>query len=205
MPKLALRNRPCHVRFRDVNASNHPLDDSDSSSKHCRSQRKVSFDGHHSSSEASLDISSSFLNSEYAVTPLPQMSDTHDSYQHQANLFQDNAKRHSLCRQSRSSCLMSLDNQRKIATVSEDDLTSSISEDSSPVNLSSLTNHDLDQTFQWGHFIDLSESPSFKPLKTSFHDHFNSVRFMPYRMPEVKPQRSDDLLDISLKSISLRD
>lgn len=211
MPKLSSRKRQFQVQFRDVKPLNHQIDELDISSKQIQYRRKVSFDEHHSASDSSLDmdVTSSFLNSEYALTPQRKEASPdicHDQYEE----LQINTKRTSICRQSRSSCLMSLDTERRVASVSEDDLTMSSSNDACPDtsfllrNNTSLSSTPPDKSFHWGHFVDVADYTPYKPTKRVCSEHLNSSRFVPYRVPESKQILSDDL-NLAINSISLRD
>lgn len=211
MPKLSSRKRQFQVQFRDVKPLNHQIDELDLSGKQIQYRRKVSFDEHHSASDSSLDmdVTSSFLNSEYALTPKREEASPdicHDQYEEP----QISTKRPSICRQSRSSCLMSLDTERPMASVSEDDLTMSSSNDASPdMNFRLRNNTSLYLTpphkaFHWGHFVDVADTSPYKPTKRVCSEHVNSSRFVPYRVPESKQMLSDDLY-LEINSISLRD
>jgi hypothetical protein len=215
MPKLSTRKRQFEVQFRDVRPLNHQVDELELSDKQTQYRRKVSFDEYHSSSGLSLDmdITSSFLNSEYALTPQPEQGShdiiTHDPYNTEPKI---NTNRPSICRQSRSSCLMSLDTERRVASVSDDDLSMSVSHDarSGMHHLlrqeTSLCSTSPDKSFHWGHFVDVADSSPYKPTKRVCNEHLgsSSLRFVPYRLPESKQTSSDDL-NLAINSISLRD
>jgi hypothetical protein len=214
MPKLSTRTRQFQVHFRDVRPFNHQIDDLELPGKQTQYRRKVSFDEHRSTSNSSLDmdITSSFLNSEYALTPQP--NECSDDISHdQCIEDQIKTKRPSICRQSRSSCLMSLDTENGVASVSDDDLlTISISHDARPdmhhrlSHDESLCSSSPDKSFHWGHFIDVADSSPYKPTKRVCNERISSSssRFMPYRLPQSQQTPSDDL-NLAINSINLRD
>jgi hypothetical protein len=216
MPKLSTRKRQFEVQFRDVRPLNDQFDELELSDKQTEYRRKVSFDEYHSSSGSSLDmdITSSFLNSEYALTPQPKQEGSHDLVTHDPYNTepQIDTSRPLICRQSRSSCLMSLDTERQVASVSDDDLSMSASHDARS-GMHHLLRHDTslcstspDKSFHWGHFVDVADSSPYKPTKRVCNKHLDSssLRFVPYHLPESKQTSSDDL-NLAINSISLLD
>jgi len=129
--------------------------------------RKVSFEDPQSSMSRTKDVTSSFLNSEFALPTMEKSKTTANT-----KLLHSGLKPKSLSRLSRSGCLKSMAQEQLLSqpvslpTVSDDNLSSSDNdeEDTKLCQRRPLSGNDESVSLMWGQFVDVIP---IDPIETS--------------------------------------